>query len=106
MDEERMYTVAQVAERLQASPATLRAWLRTGQLHGVRMGGTKLGWRIPSGEVERLLRGAGEAVWLRAAIESALRDLDMADHLEPQGGTDPAAWRDSALRTLRAALAD
>jgi excisionase family DNA binding protein len=57
MEEERMYTVAQVAERLQIKPQTIRAWLRDKRLHGVRMGGTKLGWRIPASEVERLLRG-------------------------------------------------
>ena len=55
--DERMLTVAQVAERLQASPQTIREWLRSGKLHGVRMGGTKLGWRIPGSEVERLVRG-------------------------------------------------
>ncbi len=41
---------------------------------------------------------------LRAAIEDAERDLDMATTLEGQGATDPAGWRDMALQTLRAAL--
>lgn len=50
-----MYTVRQVAERLQLHEATIRIWLRQGKLAGVRLGGTKAGWRIPASEVERVL---------------------------------------------------
>jgi excisionase family DNA binding protein len=57
MAAERLLTVAEVAERVRANPQTVRLWLRTGRLKGVRPGGTKLGWRIPQGEVERLLSG-------------------------------------------------
>jgi excisionase family DNA binding protein len=51
----RMLTVEQAAERLQAHPQTVRKWLRDGKLKGVMPGGTKLGYRIPETEVERLL---------------------------------------------------
>jgi excisionase family DNA binding protein len=55
MQDERAYTVNQVAERLQIHPQTVREWLRTGKLKGARLGGTKAGWRIPASEVERIL---------------------------------------------------
>jgi len=54
---ERMYTVAEVAERLRLHQQTVRDWLRSGKLKGIRLGGTKAGWRIPDSEVARLLRG-------------------------------------------------
>jgi excisionase family DNA binding protein len=52
---ERLLTVPEVAERVRANVQTVRAWLRSGRLKGVRPGGTKLGWRIRESEVERLL---------------------------------------------------
>lgn len=55
MEGERMYTVAQVAKRLQLHPQTIREWLRAGDLVGVRLGGTKAGWRIAASEVDRFL---------------------------------------------------
>jgi excisionase family DNA binding protein len=57
MTEESMYTVREAAERLRASEDTIRRWLRSGKLQGVMPGGTKLGYRIPASEVERVLRG-------------------------------------------------
>jgi excisionase family DNA binding protein len=55
-----MLKVAEVAERVRADPETVRRWLRSGRLKGVRPGGTRLGWRISEGEVKRLLRENGE----------------------------------------------
>jgi len=57
MDDEPMLTVPEVAERLRLNPETVRVWLRQGKLKGVRLGGTKAGYRIPASEVTRLLRG-------------------------------------------------
>ena len=57
MEGERMYTVPEVAERLRLHPQTVREWLRIGKIQGVRLGGTKAGWRIPDSEVARVLRG-------------------------------------------------
>jgi len=57
MDEERMLTVPEVVERLRVHPQTIREWLRAGKIKGVRLGGTKIGWRIPESEIQRLLKG-------------------------------------------------
>jgi hypothetical protein len=37
-------------------------------------------------------------------LEGAVRDLDMADYLSKHCGTDPAAWRSSAVQSIQAAL--
>ena len=50
-----MLRVEEVAEAIGTTPDTIRRWLRDGKLRGVRPGGTKLGWRIPASEVERVL---------------------------------------------------
>jgi excisionase family DNA binding protein len=60
MDEQRLLTVREVAERLRSSPETVRRWLRQGKLRGFRPGGTKLGYRVPESELQRFLRNAGE----------------------------------------------
>ena len=52
-----MLTVREVAARVRAHEVTVRRWLETGRLKGYRPGGRKLGWRVPSSEVERFLRG-------------------------------------------------
>src|SRR5690606_5639900 len=43
MDEGKLLTPAQVAERLQMEPETVQGWLRTGRLKGVKIGRY---WRI------------------------------------------------------------
>ncbi len=58
MADDRLLTVGEVAARLRTTPETVRRWLRAGRLQGVRLGGTKLGYRIPASEVERLLKAA------------------------------------------------
>jgi len=55
MTEDNFLTVAQVAERMQVVQATVRRWLRSGQLRGVQVGGAR--WRIPEAELRRLQRG-------------------------------------------------
>ena len=60
MAEERRLTVPEVAERLRVGPETVRRWLRQGKLRGRLIGGTRAGYRIPEGEVSRILSG-GEA---------------------------------------------
>jgi excisionase family DNA binding protein len=61
MEGEHMYTVSEVADRLRLHPATIREWLRAGRLGGIRLGGTKAGWRIPASAVDEYLerRAAG-----------------------------------------------
>ena len=47
-------TVEDVAARLGISQQTVRRWLKAGYLKGYRIGGTKIGWRIPATEMERI----------------------------------------------------
>ena len=55
MNDQRLLTVREVAERLRSSPETVRRWLRQGKLRGFRPGGTKLGYRVPESELQRFL---------------------------------------------------
>jgi excisionase family DNA binding protein len=56
-DAEKFLTVQQAAERLGANQDTIRRWLRDGKLRGTMPGGTRLGYRIPASEIERILQG-------------------------------------------------
>jgi excisionase family DNA binding protein len=60
MNDQRLLTVREVADRLRSSPETVRRWLRQGKLRGFRPGGTKLGYRVPESELQRFLRFAGD----------------------------------------------
>src|SRR3954447_11780216 len=42
MENDRLFTVPEVAERLRVKHETVRRWLREGRLRGIRLGGTKL----------------------------------------------------------------
>jgi excisionase family DNA binding protein len=53
--DERLLTVPEVAERLRVSEYTVRDWLRTGRLQGLRPGGPRVGWRVRSSALERFL---------------------------------------------------
>ncbi len=61
MADENLLTVPEVASRLRVHPESIRRWLREGRIHGVRIGGTRAGYRIPAGEVERFLKEAEKA---------------------------------------------
>ena len=50
-----MLRVEQVARQLDLSIETVRRWLRSGRIRGVRLGGSKAGWRIPESELRRIL---------------------------------------------------
>jgi excisionase family DNA binding protein len=68
MDNDRLLTVPEVAERLRVHPDTLRRWLRTGRLRGVMMGGRSGGYRIKESEVARVAsEGVGDEGKVRAA---------------------------------------
>ena len=55
---EQFLTVPEVATRLRITPETVRRWLRAGKLHGVLLGGDKMGYRIAETEVTRLVVSA------------------------------------------------
>jgi excisionase family DNA binding protein len=55
MNEQRLLTVREVAERIRSSPETVRRWLRQGKLRGFRPGGTKLGYRVAESELQRFI---------------------------------------------------
>ncbi len=51
---ERLWTVEDVAEHMGVSIETVRRWLRSGALHGIRLG-TKAGRRIRARDLEAFL---------------------------------------------------
>jgi excisionase family DNA binding protein len=53
-------TVPEAALRLRVNVDTVRRWLRTGRLRGVKPGGDRSGYRIASSELDRLLTEGGE----------------------------------------------
>ncbi|MBV9322816.1 MAG: helix-turn-helix domain-containing protein [Chloroflexi bacterium] len=55
MNDQRLLTVREVAERVRSSPETVRRWIRSGRLRAVRPGGTRLGYRVPESEVQRFI---------------------------------------------------
>jgi excisionase family DNA binding protein len=69
-----MYTVKEAAAKLGATEETIRRWLRTKRIKGVMPGGQKLGYRIPEGEVERLLGGPSTP---RSALSSHAERLGL-----------------------------
>ena len=64
MADTELLTVSQAAEALSASTQTIRNWIRSGRLRGVRIGNRFL---IPHGEIERMFgdfpTATGEGPW-------------------------------------------
>lgn len=52
MDDERWYTVAELAARWRLNVEVLRRWIRRGDVEALALGG-KAGYRIRASEVER-----------------------------------------------------
>jgi excisionase family DNA binding protein len=55
---EKVYTPEEAAEVLKVSPETVRIWLRTGKLGGVKMG--RRLWRVRESDLEAFLKGNQE----------------------------------------------
>lgn len=55
MSESKLLTVPEVAARVRVSEYTVREWLRTGRLKGIKPGGARAGWRIFEDELTRFL---------------------------------------------------
>jgi excisionase family DNA binding protein len=58
-EDDKVLTVEEVAERMRVNPETVRRWLRTKQLRGVRMNTGRGGgaYRILESELLRFQRG-------------------------------------------------
>lgn len=59
MTGKKLLTVEQVAKHLQVHPETVRRWLRGGRLRGVRLGGSKLGYRVSEDDLEHFVAESG-----------------------------------------------
>jgi excisionase family DNA binding protein len=57
MSQSIFLTVAECAQALQCSPATIKRLLKKGELRGIKIGRLV---RIPASELERLAAGEGE----------------------------------------------
>jgi len=58
MEDERFYTIKEVAELLKVSDGGVRKWLKTGKLKGIKLGRI---WRIKKSDLEEFInerRGA------------------------------------------------
>jgi excisionase family DNA binding protein len=55
MQQERLFTVFEVAERVRVKPETVRTWLRTGRLRGWLAGGKRAGYRISESDLRRFI---------------------------------------------------
>lgn len=58
-EDETVYTVAEIVERLKVHPDTVRDWLRTGDLRGVNFGG-RTGWRAQGKDLNAFVAGRGQ----------------------------------------------
>jgi excisionase family DNA binding protein len=48
-------TVNEVAERLKVTPLTVRRWLYSGELAGIRLSSGRAGWRITQADLDEFL---------------------------------------------------
>ncbi len=52
--DEQLLTVQKVADLFEVKPGTIRAWLKSGDLQGVKLSNSR--WRIPMAEVRRFAK--------------------------------------------------
>lgn len=53
MPQDRYQTVQELAQRLAVAEATVRGWIKSGELRAIDIG---KGWRIPETDIEAFLR--------------------------------------------------
>lgn len=73
----RLLSPEDVAERLAVNSATVRSWLRSGKLKGVKLG--KKMWRIDEREVRELLGREEDVKYGVSVAENSLADADADD---------------------------
>ncbi len=73
----RLLSPEDVAERLAVNPATIRSWLRSGKLKGVKLG--KKMWRIDEREVKKLLVREEDFKYGVSVAEKSLADQETDD---------------------------
>lgn len=54
MEDKKLLTPEEIAEKLGMSPKTIRDWCRSGQVKGVKVGKAGL-WRVPASELDNLI---------------------------------------------------
>jgi excisionase family DNA binding protein len=55
LEQETFVTVEEVARRLSLNSETIRRWLRSGRLRGIRLGERRAGWRIREADLSAFL---------------------------------------------------
>jgi excisionase family DNA binding protein len=50
-----LLTVADVAQRVGVARGTVKTWLTAGTLRGIRLDGTRAGWRIRASDLDAYL---------------------------------------------------
>jgi len=73
----RLLSPEDVAERLAVNPATIRSWLRSGKLKGVKLG--KKMWRIDENEVKELLCREEDVKYEVSVAENGVADPETDD---------------------------
>jgi excisionase family DNA binding protein len=81
MGTERLLTPEDAAKALVVKSSTVREWLRTGRLKGVKMGRL---WRVREGDLEEFLKVAAQAPNSPFPIEHAPRVLQRKREKEPK----------------------
>jgi excisionase family DNA binding protein len=60
---EELFTVMEVAERLKVRQRTVKRWLLSGQLHGLKAGRK---WRVKPSAIERFLQDSAEMAQMKS----------------------------------------
>lgn len=57
MNDNALLTVHEIAAHVHVAPKTVRRWLREKRLEGVRLGGTRTGWRVQEANLKSFVNG-------------------------------------------------
>lgn len=79
MPNDRYQTVQELAKRLEVAEATVRLWIKSGDLRAIRVG---KGWRIADTDLARFLK-AHETAPRDRAVDASARPGGLAGWQEP-----------------------